>query len=787
MAGDTITIPAGYPNPQPTSNSFTFGDGVGFDVSATVFVRQRWGDVWQASDKLVCTSVNWSASPTVPTATLVYRYGQALERDGLTINVRPKLSLAGWYVRIQVTCPDGLRVWHGFVDDIGDEPNGFVKRGSILDPVGTQTFSCVGMVAALDRSPILNCFFKTSVASQTPNFDAMRIANSAPHFNPKTIIAQEKGHEKQIKNKAGSSPVDVPYLQFKPVTTPAYPAVAPNPARQAFIFHWANLYGGPTDAPDYWTPRDIVKYLVAFHGPRDESNKERIPVWLYEDTGIVDTDRPLPNWGQPELDCQGKTLKEALDELMSQKNSLGYWTWVDDATNRLMIEPFTNAEADLSIGTGKTIKANQKWLNVMAAGDPSTAFTMQANVSALANQVVVRGAKRVVVCDLTIETVLPPANSPLEPGWTGAEQTAYETEFPDLGAGETLRSIYSRRDALEQGKYRHLYRNFTIGKNWNWKTVLPNAEDIFRNDDPDLSGVYQNDNSRYLPYPLRMRILSSLPFKEGVDPSLTTAAIQSANLESVRPFRDLEVYGKSHGENWDTGTGVMTGKACLWSHHLKRDILYDTNDPDYTLDPKPLANDYGLGLRVDVSGASQLIFSATDPAPHIPRLPRNSLFFLVAIEDDRYVSQHWPATSSTVDGVLRRVFEFGEAYQLIEVKKKTTSQIKADGLHEYENSFFLRDDRAKMLELAKQLYKWYSTPRNIIRVTSRRSTAKLWPGQLFKKINQSTGHESVSNCVVTEVALTLPIGTPESPGKPTFSIVTSRGEVDPLFFEPRLK
>lgn len=788
MAGGTLTIPSGYPNPQPSSNSFTFGDAVGFDVSATVFIRQRWGDVWQASDKLVCTSVNWAASPTVPTATLVYRYGQALEQDGSTINVRPKLSLPGWYVRIEVNCPDGLRLWHGFIDDVGDEPNGFVKRGAIQDPVGTQTFSCVGMIAALDRSPILNCYFKTSEASQGPSLDEMRVANSAPHFNPKTTIAMERGHEKQIKNKAGFAPVDVPYTLYQPATPPAYPAILPNAARKAFVFHWANLYGAPTDKPEYWSPREIVKYLVAFHGPRDELNKERIPVWLYEDSGITETDRPLPTWGQPELDCQGKTLKEALDELMSQKNSLGYWAWVEDSTNRLMIEPFTVAEADLSIGTGKTIKANQKWLNVMAAGDPSTAFTMQSNVSALANQVVIRGAKRVVVCELTIETVFPLDTCPLEIGWTSAEQAAYEAEFPDGGAGETLRSIYSRRDALEQGKYRHLYRNFVIGKNWNWKTVLPNAEDIFRNDDPDVSATYVNDNSRYLPYPLRMRILSSLPFKEGIDfVNLSNGESVVANLASVRPFRDIEVYGKTHGETWNTVAGTMTGKPCLWSHHMKRDILYDTNDPDYTLDPKPLANDYGLGLRVDVSGASQLIFSPTDPAPHISRLPKNSLLFVVAIEDDRHVSQHWPATSLAVDGVLRRVFEFGEAYQLIEIAKNATLGITATTIEKNASRFFLRDDRDKMLELAKQLHKWYSTSRNIIRVTSRRSTAKLWPGQLFKKINPSTGHETDSNCVVTEVALTLPIGTPDSPGKPTFSIVTSRGEVDPLFFEPRLR
>ena len=812
MAGGTITLPGGgYPNDQPNDHLFTFGDAVGFDASASVFVRQRWGDEWQPNDKLVCTSVTWAASPTIPTAELVYRYGQTLERNS-TVNVRPKLALGGWYVRIEVACQDGIRLWHGFIDDIGDEVDGFVLRDGTggsgaggTDPNGTLTFSCVGMIAALDRSPILNCYFKTTFYDQGFGLDQMRVANSAPYFNPKIAMADEKGHQKQIKNRTRNVS-DVP--PFQPSTPPTYPLVQPDPSRQSYIFLWSNVLGLLETPENYWSPRDVVKYLLAFHGPKDEAHKERIPVWLYEDDDISEFDRPLPTWGQPELDCDGLTLKDALDRIMSIKNSLGYWTWVDDRTNRLMIEPFTTLESDLNVGsisTIKTIKANSRWFDVMAARDPATASSVQASVANYANQIIVRGAKRIAVCTLKMERTIA-INSDLAPGWKSSEQIEYQAEFPTLGANETLRSIYARNDALEQGRYRPIYRNWIVGTNWDWRVSegefgVPLRWDIFRNDTPDPSGIYAVDNNRYLPHPLRVRFLSKLPLKEGIDYAIESFgndspeadAIREEHLASVRPFRDLEAYGKLHGENFDLAVG-MTGKPVLWSAKSKRYVLYDTNDPDYYFDLRPLENDYGLGVSVNVIGASQTVF-AGEVGPDVPPMPRNALEFTLAMEDDRDVMVHWPNTSASVDGVLRRVFEFGEKYQLIEILGGTALGVKATTdagttttkFQRAADRYFVRDDRPLMLELAKQLHKWYSTPRNIARISSRRCTAKIWPGQLIKKLNPTTSHESISNCVITEVSLRLPIGTPDNPGKPTFAIVTSRGEVDPLFFEPRLK
>jgi hypothetical protein len=769
--------------PEPTDHLVTFGDDIGFDASAVIHVRQRWGDNWTLQDQLVCTSVTWAAAPTLPTASLTYRYGPTLERDGSTSGNRAKIALGGWYVRITITCPDGVRKWHGFVDDTADEPAGFVSGFA----AGTMTFSCLGMIAALDRSQIFNCFYETQSADQLTGFVERRVGMSAPAFNPKSNLADEPGHQRQIKNRS-TALYDV--SSFEPSTFPVYPVTRPDIERQTYLLFWPDLLTMDTRSGEYWTPRDIVKYLIAYHGPRDQENIERIPIWLYEDNSIAEDSRALPNWGQPELDCEGKTLKVALDELMSQRQSLGYWTWVDDLTNRLMIEPYTLLESDLTAATGKVITANPKYLDMVVAGDPATNYTVQRNESSLANQVVIRGAKRIAVCTLRIDNTGGAFNANLILDGTGI--TEFNAEFPQPPA--TLRDQYRIGDALHQGRYKNLYRNFQIGKRWNWKVQIGDVfasatfEDIFRNDDPDINVVYGDDNSRYLPYMYRVKVLPNLPLKEGIDYSTGYDSMALEHRNSSKAFRELEVWGKAHGPNWSGGS--MTGHPKEWTNPAKRDVLYDVNDPDYSLEANPIKSDSGLGVALNVVGASQLIFGGSNVGI-TPFLPQTSLLVTLALEDDRHVSQHWPETAPTVDGVLRRVFDYGDANQLVEILAGTVLGVAGDATFKRRSDrFFVRDDRPRMLELAKQLHKWYATPRNISRVTSRRLSAVIWPGQLIKKLNPSGGttnpHEAICNCVITEVGMQFPIGTPASPGKPSMSIVTSRGEIDPMIFQPRL-
>jgi hypothetical protein len=761
------------PNPQPISESIAFNSGLTYDISATVYVRQRWQDSWTQRDELVCTDVNWASAPTIPTASIQYRYGPVLERGASTRTVREKASLSGWFVRIIVHCVDGDRKWHGYVDDIADAPAGTmsnIESGSpVIRPTGVQTISCVGMVAAFNRSRLFNSFYKAETAFQTSGYTGIRVANSPPCFNPRTKISDEPGEAKQIKNRTPGSKTAVKDFRASGITT-AF-------ARESYIHYWPNLYSTGATEGAYWTPRQIVEYLLTWHGPRDDENKERLPVWLYNNPDVDSAHQPLPDWGQPEIDCEGLTLFDALNRVMSINNSLGYWCWVDDPSNRIYVEPFTTLDTELVLETDKEIRENARQTDIAAIQDPASSVTIQANESSLANQIVCRGAKRIAIFTAQF------ASAGLVANWSGADVTAFEAAFPITD----LRSEYIRRDALEQPRWKSLYRQFVFANGWNWQYRAggpgADSENLFETSD-DQTGEYA-DGVRYLPYPARMRVLPHLPLKTGIDYSTGTTDLRTEHNASLKAFRDIEVYGLLHGPTFTT---TLAGKPTLWTDHAKRDVLYDANDPDYSLRVRPLASDVGLGISINVDGGPQSILGATAPAPHIPLLPYAQLDVTLAIEDDREISQHFPAVADlpAVDGVLRRVFDFGDAYQLIELMEGTIVGFDDTNFKRRDTRYFIRDDRPRLLELAKQLSKWYATARNVTRIASRRGTARLWPGQLVKKIEPSTTHETTCNCVITEVSISLPIGNPDSQPRPQFQVVTSRGEVDPMFFQPRL-
>jgi hypothetical protein len=117
-----------YPHPQPTDGQLVFNDSIANDVSVAVYTKQRWADAWVLDNAVDVLTVTWNAAPNIPTATLRYRYGRVVEQGALVESTRTKRNWLGHYVKLVVTCADGQRVWHGFIDDIADEQTGIVTR-----------------------------------------------------------------------------------------------------------------------------------------------------------------------------------------------------------------------------------------------------------------------------------------------------------------------------------------------------------------------------------------------------------------------------------------------------------------------------------------------------------------------------------------------------------------------------------------------------------------------------------------------------------------------------------
>ncbi len=792
-----------YPFPQPTNNALTFGDGIANDVSVLIYTKRRWADAWTQETGLDLLSVTWNAAPNIPTATIRYRYGRAVMKGSATETTLAKKNLLGYYVKIVVVCSDGNRVWHGFVDDAADEQTGIVARtvpGTpptiANEPTGIQTFSCVGMIAALDRAPIQRTYFRVTAAFSNNGTDTQRVAWVAPAYN----VADDKA---EPAKKFGG---------FKIPKTRTVDKIAAQgfgltgQTRDVYQHQFAGLYGlGAAIDTEVWKLGDVLENLVAFNAPRVGMVSDRnpirgsqtqfVPVWVFDHDVLnpPDTITQYADWILPRIDCDGLTLKAALDRLLSPTNGHGYWVWVDESVtpHRVYVEPFTTlTEAITRLDENsvlQTIPANTRLVNLSAATDSATAISIQANGAQYYTAVQVTGAPMVTVC--TIDTT-----DQLEPAWPATLETEYNAEIAGLNPA-IMRQLQRMRDIRELPKYRPIGRQWRVKFLYNWKDSTP-ASDVFDHDEQFAATPFY-ETGRYLPFPVGMRILPDLPFREGVNYAEANTTTLRTNHESARtPWRKAEVYAKTHAAD-----ATLTGPWICWSTKAVRDVLYDPNDPTYGLEATELTNQMAIGVVLDVTGGYQGALEAGGGrvAPHVPKIDPAELKITVAIQSDERVGKilynplAWtPAAGQTpaavnVDADRIRVIELGQRLQKIKVMKDTIVGTTDAGPVTVPAVFQLRDDGMLALQICSFASQYYFTPRQIVRVVSRRATAKLWPNQMLGVVNPNTPHAATCNAQISEVAITMGIGTNGSYTAPTFTVQTSFGELDPLQFFPQLQ
>jgi hypothetical protein len=780
-----------YPNPQPTGNAVTFSDALGTDISVDVYTKQRWADSWVADTQVDLLAVSWNAAPNIPTASLRYRYGRVVEISATTETTRTKKTWIGWYVKIVVHCADGDRIWHGFVDDVADEQHGTVTRtvpGAPGDPptilhevTGVQTISAVGMVAALDRAPIQRTYYGCTATFANNGTDVYRVAWSAPMFNV-------SDNTKVKRDQFGGTKLP-PSRSTVTYAAPGFGLTGQT--RDTYIHSFPGLYGIPdTNTADRWTLKTILEYLAAYNAPRvgnrvdsgpfADGKSQFVPVWIFDHVNLdsPNTATQYADWFESQLDCDGLTLKAALDRLLSPSAGQGYFCFVDETVtpNRLYVEPFTTVTANVSMtneaGDTKTLPANTRVIAITAATDSATAVSVQSNGSTNYTLVSVIGAPMVTV--FTMDTT-----DQLTPAWSTTLEDDYNAEIAGLNAA-IMRQLQRMRDIRELPKYQPIGRNYRIKHLYNWKDGA-GPTDVFR---------MTVGNLRYLPFGLRLRLLSGLPMREGIDYSqANTTTVKTSHEASKSPYRALEVYAKTHESD-----GTLTGKWICWSAKAPRDVLYDPNDPSYGLTARELTNEMAVGLAIEVSGGYQGALAAGGGrvAPHVPRIDPVELKLTVAALSDckLQATKRNPAslgsTASNIDADRTKVFDLGDKLQSIEIMDQTIVGVDDTGPKTVPARFKLRDDEWLAKQIADFLATYYFVPRSIVRIQSRRASAKLWPGQIIGTLNAATNHAVTSNAIISEVAITMGVGANGAYIKPTFTVQTSFGELDPLQFFPQL-
>ncbi len=745
-------------NLYPTDNRLDFGSVLEGDVFARVYIKQRWADAWVERLDIVATQILWAAAPNTGSATIHRRYGPVVDRgDDAAVNRTP-IELGGWYVKIVVTCPDGDRNWHGYVIDIGDEPGGLVKVGTTTYATGKQTWQCVGMLAALDRDVLKDHLSHALSSIDDPDKLDRRTIFSPPHFNPSVTV--NTGLITRFKQQ-------------------------PNRKTDANVFAANNYIGGTGNIVRFWTRREIVQYLVETAAPVDEGSDLIIPL-------RVESLTQVPNWGRPELDCENRTLKQALDSILNNATGMGYWVWVEanaipEEPDTIVVQFYTTTPTLITIDPIEPLElaATQHITDLYCGNDPATAHTVQQSLSTRYNRVRAVGAKRITV--LSREFI----DSTWERGYTDAEIQSWIDKFP-TSTTNTLEKQQQMIHALEEGRFYHLFRAFRmrlLELRSNYSKPGTPKPPVFKQDaDPAIA---------YMPSRYGIRILPDLPLKRSID--YTAANADDLHRASTMPQRDIAIYGLQQAFG-STSPPANTSTPNDWANRAHVNLYYNSSRPNYEINPQPYDDGDYIGLQMDVSGAWQGVMSGSDlnsfsgftnPYNFIPIIDRTTLKVTLAIEEDRRCESLYPEDVidlPDVDALLELRLEAGEGFRRVDLLAGTIVGYTETDWQRVPDDITLEDDSDELWTVARLAYEWYSTARSILRLTSRRPTAKLWPGVLIRELNpELTPIARDVNTTITEIALSLPTAPGVTTAAPQFEIVTGSGDIDFVRYIPRIR
>jgi len=265
-----------------------------------VYTRAAWGSGWELQPYLRADKLNWCAAPSIPWATFSYEYGRVMEAGEADVQERGLLALLDHYVQVREVAEGGELVrWTGIIQD--DKVSQYGGTDVLVQRGGTQTLKAYGLEHVLARTVIRGS--KALVDDELVDLDI------AMSFN------ERRGRGAGYRGNRSDDECDLGYYVFS------------------------------TDGSS-WDNYEIIRYLFGVHATDG-------PTW--ELTGQTDMLVDMEEVHQ----LAGRSLKEALDELIPTSMGLGWRVKVADAyeASSVQIEVFTALAEAVTVGD-VTIPAN---------------------------------------------------------------------------------------------------------------------------------------------------------------------------------------------------------------------------------------------------------------------------------------------------------------------------------------------------------------------------------------------------------------------------------------------
>lgn len=692
-----------------------------------VYLKARWGDDWVAAPEYHCEQALWTMGNDIPTATLVRDYGTTRLPGESSYSTRSRTEITGYFVLIEfATHNSGFMYWLGFVESI-DSDSAAIDGAGLMH--GTQRFNCYGLERAMDWIKIDTTVWK--LASDTFR------GNATATFN-------KQRQPNRSSTKATNS-----------VTTLA-----------GYVFETAQA-----DA-EYWTIRDIVEYLIAWHPLKDSTGGSTLLFAIQDLTNVFTLSF------QPEWSPEGYTLRSALNHFLAPQNLLGWYLKYAPSGNpvsdpwNLTIVIVSIASSTITLPSSATQPIAAQLAVIQADADPLTTIKLSDSGLQTVDQVRVRGAKKqfVFTSYLTQSSGADRDTSTefLVPAWTSSEETeVVDGATAEVGYGDLTDDQKKRANARARDRYPHVFAKYK--RNLKWACVDWNGNAVFGENE---------DEEPIKPIPHTIQIQEHLPLYALVDYEPIAAEVD-----------------ETLGSQWHSG--YLSNK--LWLKLVDKGRLFDSwhvGDLNRGLESKDetpfpevefTVEDDGESLLLRVTNAEQITINNHSDQADFPadetlhrRMvnPMESLV-TVAVTADEYCEGTYPGSlPSNRDAIRVSTFYAGNNFQHVTiVGDETLIRLDHSGNKIEAGGGVVRDHSEALEDVARIIYEWFGTVRRNLVMQSQRLDSRWILGQLVTTTKEG-GATATVNSPVAKIQINSPRALNSRPATPVMIVTTQVSQID---------
>jgi hypothetical protein len=725
-----------------------------------VCLRKKWQDSWTLYYDVQCTEATWCLSPTMPTATLVSDYGWICGLAGgvQVYNRVAKLDVIGWYVKVTMetnTLAGDVNTWYGVVAGAEDEHRGVVTYNGMPLATGCQTIHCYGLEHLLDKEYLAESY--------------VDVGEAAPKVFQVPITFNKDG--KPNRNNRLQPPHDAYCFEG-----------------QAY-----RLTGTDLLKPQWWSTRDIVKYLVEWMVPKDSfrTRNQRVPFFLWNAWYLNGKDHPV-------LEQEGQTVLSLLNRLIDRRRLRSFFLSVKVSDVPGIIDfilvnvvPWNKDDIDTNIIGSEIVEGNPDRISLLYDYNQSTSAQLRKTQVNRYDRIIVRGARRTSTATFHV------AADYLEAAWTAAEETAYEAAASGeagYAGWDDLQKQQRNAEVRNAEELSAVYAWFKLPDDWGFQVASPSATNVypvFVDEAGLLAKQYIHD----------VVFESSLPLYEHVDYSGAIIADGTAADPPIDIYRQpLVVFKIPTDARYvagdavstlmeSTGDAVADGKNFRWSAACR-------------MQPETRT------FEVRVSGEKQHVIAETDFTPLADDrdlgdfdYKNKEMLCTLTLRDNRYAEGKYPidgaGDGTDIDQQFGFVIYAGDALRRDYVVPATVVDVDTAGALVVSNGGYVRDDTDLLNILARVAYEWWAQERTILTLSTSQLTSAIQVGKFIETIGDSTvvatmpdgsevqnQHYETVNTVVSELRITWPRLEGNQRGMPTMQFTTGAGELDPMTLMP---